>query len=350
MKKVMSVFLAFVLCLTITLPVFAAEVSDVDARIAQMEQTYNIRIIYDRSRDGTPAIGTGALATLDMVLTAITPEVVREVSAFVEQRTGNRLTYNFTYVYNLDAQLEYGFTALGAFIERTGQIEIFLPYNASGTFSSGESPLTMAHEFGHALKMLVRARYGAAALEAEWTALNGPHRYTPYRATGVFDTRTFFSEYSSDSFDEDFAETFAHAVIRNRAGLGFSHLMTHNGSRTNLGRKVDHLTHVLSRSLTNSSRLVANINHNATNVPVSITFHGINLQGTRLQYIGRTHPRFVLNGMLGGIDERAVTSQWVFEIGGWYVETFSGRNYLLFPGGYAHLLARPLNLTAQNAA
>lgn len=348
MRKGLSLLLAVLLCFAVAVPAMAADNSAVDARISELSQKYNIGIRYDTDSDGTACIGTGTLHTLEKSLESITSSVVWQVSEHIRQKTGSRLTYYFTYQHNIDIPLEEGTAAQGVFNADTGVIRIFMPSSSKGTYFSGDNPLTMVHEFGHALQELIFDKYGQAKLKSEWAALNGGNSYTgSFAGTGSYSSTTFISEYASKSFDEDFAETFAHAVVRNRAGLGFYHLLQKDGIKTSLGKKMDYLMGLLPKCLDNGATLAANLGK-AYTTPIYVDYMGQRLTGVHMQYIGYSYPRYVLRGIMASseINDEISTSTWVYEIGGWYVASTSGRYYLVFPGGVVRQQVAALPIAA----
>ena len=347
MKRIIGAMLALILCLGMSLPALAADNSAVDAKIQVLEQTYNITVQYEKDPDGSPSIGTGTLHILQHVLEQITPDVVRQVSAFVKEKTGRNLTYSFVYKDHYDFGLPSSVEAHGVFYEELGLIEILLPSSSAGTYSSGDNPLAIAHEFGHALEWVVRSRYGQQKLMAEWQAFNGGASYSAFDGKGSYDTTTFVSLYATSGYSEDFAETFAHAVVRDKAGLGFYNLLVQNGVKTPLGKKVDYLISLLPQCLNNTQGLTAQLQKVYT-TPIYVEFQNQRLSGAYLQYMGYAYPRYVLRGIMSSpeINEEIATSQWSTEIGGWYVVSTTGNHYLVFPGGVVRRQAASLQIAA----
>ncbi len=347
MKQIVSVILALALCVGFSLPALAADNSAVDAKIMEIEKKYDIHIKYETDPDGSASIGTGTLHTLDLVLDKITPGIVKQVSAYVKEKTGHKLTYSFTYEGKLDLDLPSNVGVHGVFYEETGLIEIFLPSSSSGTYSSGDNPLAMAHEFGHALEWLCRSKYGAQKLSSEWQALGGGAAYNVFDGRGSYSTTTFVSLYASSSYEEDFAETFAHSVVRDKAGLGFYHLLSKDGVKTALGKKVDYLAALLPKCLQNADGLSAHLKKVYT-TPVYREFQNQRLTGSHMQYIGYSYPRYVLRGIMNSpeVSDEIATSRWVSEIGGWYVVSTTNRYYLVYPGGVVRQQPAALNIAA----
>jgi hypothetical protein len=346
-KQVISAMLALVLCLGFSLPVMAADNSGVDAKIQVLEQKYDIAIQYEKDPDGSACIGTGTLHTLDHVLEKITPGIVKQVSAHVREKTGRKLTYSFVYKDHFNFALPSNVEAHGVFYEERGLIEILLPSSSAGTYSSGDNPLALAHEFGHALEWVCRSRYGEEKLASEWKALNGGAVYSAFDGRGSYSNTTFVSLYASSSYHEDFAETFAHCVVRDRAGLGFYHLLTKDGVKTALGKKVDYLAALLPQCLQNAQELSAHLQKVYT-TPIYRDFQNQRLTGVHMQYMGYSYPRYVLRGIMHSpeINEEIASSHWFIEIGGWYVVSTTGRHYLVYPGGVVRQQATALNTAA----
>lgn len=345
MKRLASVILALILCLGLALPAAAADNSAVDAKIVELQKKYDLVIQYDKDSDGSASIGTGTLHTLDTQLAKVTPEVVKQVSAFVQRQTGRKLTYSFTYSFNLPIDLPANVEAHGVFHEDRGVIEIFLPSSSRDTYSSGDNPLAMVHEFAHALEWFCRAQYGDK-LQSEWTALNAGAAYSSsFDGTGGYKTNTFISLYAATSYDEDFAETFAHAIIRDRAGLGFYNLLSTDGVKTPLGKKVDYLIALLPRCLQSSATITANL-QKAYTTSIYKDFQGQRLTGIHMQYMGLSYPRYVLKGIMSApeVNDGIASSTWVYEIGGWYVVSTSGKYYLVYPGGVVRQQSGPLTV------
>jgi hypothetical protein len=89
---------------------------------------------------------------------------------------------------------------------------------------------------------------------------------------------------------------------------------------------------LVERYITNNTAALANARR-VYNTPRHLTFAGVNWSGKSLMYIGFNEP----NGVFAAIEEHlGVTTQasrWISQLGGWYIECVSGRNFYAFPGG-----------------
>lgn len=339
--KRLSLFLAILLALLGACPAWAAE--DKNAKVEEkrlaLEQKYNIVIRYDVDQDGTAAIGTGDLATLDVALSPVTAAVVRQVSSYYEQKLGSKLTFAFQYTryHQPDANVEI----LASFNTETADIELYIPSSSAGTFTTGASPITILHEFAHAYYFMFADKYGKSNMEKEWVAINGGVAYNEGFLAYAYNKVTFMSSYGATSLEEDFAEIFSHAFLRHREGQGFSHRLMNGDRLTALGKKVAFIEKMLPMYLTDTGTAVANLHRIYTN-PINLYYQGIKLSGEQLEYVGCTYPRYVLNGILGYYGLKQESNRWIFEIGGWEVKATDGQYYLVFPGGYCQRLGQPL--------
>ncbi|MCL2579176.1 MAG: hypothetical protein FWE32_04000 [Oscillospiraceae bacterium] len=311
----------------------------VEERRAEIEQRYGIRIRYDVDHDGTAAIGTGALNTLDVVLGYITPGVVRQLSDYWEARTGQRIQFSFVYSPFQRYASIIGGEVLGSFNPGSAVIELYIPSFGADVFISGESPLTILHELGHAFHFMAMDHFGEDEMRELWEAFNGDDfEYTTNIESSDFDPFVFVSEYSQYSFEEDFAETFAHAFIRHKPGQGFANYLTlPEGGLSALGRKVNFIERLLPLYLDDTEQMVANYRR-VWQTPVVLEHSGLRLLGAHTQYIGFTHPRFVLTSLAGKLGLEMESNVWVSEIGGWIVIDTNGMRYAVFPGGIAFIL------------
>ena len=355
MKKFCSLLLAVLLMFGLALPAqasagevfqredfeYAAQAGFnfwLELRRIELEQRFDIRIRYDVDMDGRAAIGTGALATLGTVLGYLTPGVVRQLSEYWEERTGNQLTFAFVYSPFQNYAPAIGGEVLGAFHPCTALIELYIPAFGSYVFISGESPLTILHELGHAFHSMAADLHGEDRLRAEWTVLNGSASYTSDRAASRHDPFTFVSRYAAFSYEEDFAEVFAHAFVRHKAGQGFSHyLRLPDGGLSPLGRKVEFLEELLALYFDDYRQMVENFRRVWT-APAVLDLGGLVLSGSYTQYMGFTHPRFVLRSLAGKLGIELAHYRWVPRIGGWIVTSTDGGRYVIFPGSVAFIL------------
>ena len=357
--KILAFILAFVIALSLALPAQAAVGSntqtgaarhtyrtaaaaglnaDVEARRLEIEQRFGIHIRYDVDHDGAASIGTGALHTLDTVLGYLTPGVVRELSDYWEKRNGRRITVSFVYSpFQIHAAV-IGGEVLGSFNPGNSVIELYIPSFGENVFISGESPLTILHEFGHAFHFMAMDLFGEEELQTQWEALNNGIPYTSNIDSEEYDSFTFVSVYSLFSYEEDFAEVFAHAFVRHKAGQGFSNYLTlPGGGLSPLGRKVNLIERLLPLYFSQPEQMVANFRR-VWSAPTYLEHSGMRLSGAHTQYIGFSHPRFVLASLVGKLGVEMESNVWVSEIGGWIVTDFDGQRYAIFPGGVAFVL------------
>lgn len=313
----------------------APQNADVEAKRLTLEQKYGVNIRYDVDPDGTASIGTGSLATLDKTLEQITPQVVSQVSAHYQKTRGKALTFSF--VYSPFQQMGFGFDVLGSFEYATATIELYIPSYGRDVAMTGDGPLTIAHEFGHAFHAMAAPQYGEQQLEREWLACNGGVPYNgPYFVPDYNET-AFASSYGATNYDEDFAELFAHLFVRGKDGMGMGALLQRGGQSTALGKKAALVEKLLGLYIGNAQTAAANLRKVYAAAP-TVTYKGVVLGGESLQFMGCAYPRYILRSLLYEIGLEAQQSTWVYEIGGWEVASAHG-TYLVFPGGEWHRLS-----------
>lgn len=234
---------------------------------------------------------------------------------------------------------------LGHFDKDKSIIELYLPSSSKGTFTTGENPITIVHEFAHAFYEMFCDSYGVEKIKKEWTALNRDVKYNEGYLAYAFNRVTFISSYAATSVEEDFADTFAHAFVRHKDGQGLSHRLLTGDQKTALGDKVDYIDSMLPKYLANTDLARSNLRR-IFDVDVFLYYQEIRLSGEKLQFMGCSYPRYVLNGILSTMKIKAKNREWLSDIGGWQVSDNAGKCYLIFPGGAMYMLEQPLNAAA----
>ena len=310
------------------LPAAGAEVS-VPEYAALLEKKYGITITYDVN-NGKPAITNNSLQTLDKSLSNMTDTLVRQVSAYYEQRNGRKL--DVTYITSYDTYVLGGAILQAAFEERTSRIYIFVPSHGGKAILSGESPVAFVHEFGHAFHMMAQRVYGRDKMLGEWSAFNKGHRYNQRMAHANPDDTVFVSAYSIYSFEEDFAEVFAHTFVRNAPGTGFKHKLSHNSAPTGLGQKVAYMEQMIKLVLKDTDKAIGNFRR-IYETPTSVKYEGLTFSGEHLQYSGYPQPRNILSGILAELGRKSQKSTWIRSLGAWRVIDQNNEMLYIFPGG-----------------
>ena len=344
-KRIISVVMALVLLWSCFTPAFAAggQNDAVDAYIVKLEEKYGVKITYDTDPSGRASIGTGNLTTLDRALLNVTPQMVKQVSAYYKNTLGKPLSFAFRYspFNDLDVNVEI----LGSFNKQEALIELYMPSSSKGTFITGDSPITILHEFGHAYYNMFVSYYGEAKMEKEWTILNDGVRYNPGYMMYAYNKVAFMSSYGATSLGEDFAELFSHAFLRHNDGQGFSHRLATNSQKTSLGKKLAFIETMLPMYLKDTDAAVKNLRR-VYSAEIFVYYDDVRVGGEHLQYAGYAYPRYVLNGLLSEYGIKAKETHWIKEIGGWYVIDSANGYYLIFPGGYAQQLKYPVTVPA----
>ncbi len=312
-----------------------AATAELEAMRLALEQKYYIDIRYDVDSDRSPSIGTGSLHVLDTTLSLITPEVVSQVSYYFEQLFGKRMC--FAFVYSPYQEMGgYNFDVLGSFEQSSGLIELYLPAYSRDVAMTGDSPLTIAHEFGHAFYRVfddLHGRdYGVDAFENGWLSLNAGLSYNGNDDTKGYNPGVFMSAYGATTPAEDFAEVFSHSFVRHKAGMGIGNLLIRaDGTFSPLGTKVNYIEKALPMYLQNTEQAIANMRRVYTATD-EIVYEGVKLSGEYLQFSGCSYPRYILNSLLYVKKIQAETTEWIIDIGGWRVTGPQG-TFFVFPGG-----------------
>lgn len=336
MKRFLTVLMALTMAICITpLTAFAAEsVAEKNAAIArkeaEIEAKYGINIEYPTDSNGLAIVTQNSLITLDDSLNNVTAGVVRQVSSYYAEKNGKKLTFSYVRDPSYGSGNE---VVLAGFDSERSLIELYIPRSNTGTLATGENPITIVHEFGHAFHFMYTDKYGMDKMRSEWTAYNGGAAYKPANIVDNPNTKVFVTGYAATMFEEDVAETFAHVFVRNQAGQGFSNLLTSNGAQTGLGKKVAYVEKMLTAYLQDTATAVANYRR-IYSTPVSVNYQGMRLSGEHLQFMGYPQPRYVLGGTLSGLGRERSEAIWMRSIGGWYVKDTAGDELIIFPGGW----------------
>lgn len=309
----------------------AASNSDVAQKKAELESKYGITIQYPISSGGKEAVTVNSLITLDMALENVTPAIVRQVSRYYQEKTGARLTIS----YRRDSSKLY----LGGWLDPAGfdpdqaLIVLYLPESTSDVVNmTGENPITIVHEFGHAIHLMLCDLHGYDKMLREWSSYNNGIAYNPNHGVDSPDPTVFLSGYASSMFEEDAAITFGNALIRNRAGLGMTKYLVSNGGYTGLGKKIIYWQNLLQEYLSDTDQIVANLNKTFSTA-TSMSYQGRSFSGDYLQYMGYPQPRYILNGTLKSLGKQSESAIWLRSLGGWYVREPNGGEIIVFPGG-----------------
>lgn len=339
-RKLFAVLTAVTLCFSMYIPVMAAEgtnsagqsTQSISGLKTEMEQKYSIQIRYPKDDNGEARISAESLLTLDMALMNATPAVVRQISRYYSNNTGSALTFSFVY-HDMDvSQAERGLILAG-FDPSLALIEIYLPINNSRAYVSGENPVTILHEFGHAVQiMMTGSTESQSQIEIEWKKLNGKLSYGVNSMTENVNPRVFVSAYASSAFAEDFAETFALALCGGRDGLGLMNQLYKDGQQTRLATKLNDIIQRIPNHFSNSQELVANLQKAFTSSTV-YQFEGISFSGGYLQYRGYPQPKNIYRGLVAALELSVDEATWVRDLGAWRVTDTNGKEFFLFPGG-----------------
>ncbi len=335
MRRIIALIAAaLLLCGSLVFPAFAADPESqisVEERARELSGKYGIDITFPKLGDGAPAITSNNLETLDLAFSNLGTEMVRQVSEYYERRGGSRL--KIEYVLASDSYQMRGGVLMAAFEHASARILIFLPKSSGRAIISGENPIALVHEFGHAFYIMCgELGDNNASLRREWSRMNGGYIYDPYINFINPDETVFVSGYATTSFVEDYAETFGHAFARSQDGVGFAERLSSNGQVTALGNKLALIEEMINTYIDRPEKAVANFRR-VYSARSKLDFEGGTFSGEHLQYIGYPQPRNVLNGILSqmGFDEPDAAT-WVRKLGAWRI-TEDDKQYFIFPGG-----------------
>jgi hypothetical protein len=336
MKRLAALLLAACLCLTLNTPVLAAESPSregaaIVAMDAELEKKYGMDITYPSRTDGSPAITMNNLETLDRAFSNMGGPMVREVSAYYHRRNGTRL--RIEYVFSGTSYEVPGGVLMAAFEHPHARITVFLPRASGQAIISGENPIALVHEFGHAFHIMCHELRGGdgGGMRPDWIKINKGFVYDPALNFHNPDENVFVSGYAASSFEEDFAETFGHAFARNTAGTGFAARLVKNGYMTPLGEKIEYIRAMLETHIRNHVEALNNFDRVYDTLD-SFVFEGNKFSGEYLQYMGYPQPRNILSGILNQLKIESTGATWVRNLGAWRVNSGS-RQYFIFPGG-----------------
>lgn len=298
--------------------------------VKALESKYGISIKYPKKKNGEAMITMNNIETLDRAFSTMTPEVVKQVSSYYEKKNGRKIEVEY-YFSNSDYSYNGG-VLMAAFQPRTSNIFVFLPSQAGRAIISGENPIALVHEMGHAFHLMCMDLYGEQQMRSEWATFNGNQKYNNNGLNEHFSKTVFISSYATTKYEEDFAETFGHLFVRTAAGTGFRTQLTKNSEATGLGRKVKYIEKLLNTYIKNSGQAVENLRR-IYNTPTDLAFEGLVFYGETLQYIGYPQPKNILKGILNGLNIDSQKSTWVRALGAWRVIDTNGDMYYIFPGG-----------------
>lgn len=311
---------------------------EVEELAQALEDVYGITILYptmtaEDSRQ-LATIFPETLRTLDQALATVTPGLVRKVSAYYYNLNGRRLTFEYV---NADMRGPYGEkhqpeVQVGGFHRYTSRVRLYIPDLEEQGIATGDNPLTIVHEFAHAFHYMLTDRYGYVSMEKRWLELMEGHSFAPE----TVDQTVFITQYASTTYDEDFAETFAHAFVCNRPGLGISNrLYWQEGTNTKttpLGEKVAYIERMLRITMPNNLEMLDHYRL-VYSTSVSTGAAGLRLSGPHLLFINMPEPRLIPLTLLNNLHVNEKHTVWFPSLGGWYCKDQNGSHLVLFPEG-----------------
>lgn len=349
MKKLLSVLIAIVFVISMSVTgVYAADSTaaektsssekadsaDANGKIAssakKLESKYGISIKYPKKKNGDAMISMNNIETLDLAFSTMTPEVVKQISSYYEKKNGRKIQIEY---YFSDSDYNYnGGILMAAFEPRTSKVYVFLPSQAGRAIISGENPIAIVHEMGHAFHLMCMDLYGKEQMKTEWMKFNGNQRYNSSGLNANFNKTVFISSYATTKYEEDFAETFGHLFVRSTAGTGFRTQLSKDSKTTGLGKKVNYIEKLIGTYMKNPANAIENLRR-IYDTPTELAFEGIVFYGETLQYIGYPQPKNILKGILNGYGITSKKSTWVRKLGAWRIVDTNGDMYFIFPGG-----------------
>ncbi|WRS26260.1 hypothetical protein U6B65_07815 [Oscillospiraceae bacterium MB08-C2-2] len=334
-RKCTVPFLIVILMLSLSVSAFADSSSDVWERTSQLEQKYGIFIEYpfvtNSQGQEVPGITLAQLNTLDKALEYVTPQAVREISAYYQQRNNHRLTFAYGFSSASMIGEDGGITQAGFELE-SSRIELYIPYGGQSGEMAGDTPVTILHELGHAFQFMCTDRYGYDQLEAQWKSVSSGFSYGNIASYESPDKTAYVSGYAATSFPEDFAETFAYGFVSNRDGMGLKQYLSKDGAVSPVSKKLENVRWLLTQYISDYTAAEANFLR-CISASSALSYEGARISGVYLQYIGFSEPRYK---PLDTIGELGLSSDltWVSQAGGWQGKLSNGENVLVFPSGH----------------
>lgn len=337
MKRILLLVMTAFLVLQMPFAAMAADEQTIEQsnaaiaeKAAELEGKYGVGIVYKTNNNGQATITMNSLDTLDRALENVTPVVVKQVSSYYKKVNGQRIT--FSYVRSSSNLTGSAEAVLAGFDNTTSLIELYIPGSSADVIATGENPISIVHEFGHAFHFMCADLYGSAKLKTDWMQFNGKIDYHPLNIQENPNSRVFVTGYAATMYEEDVAETFAHAFVRNQAGLGFKNKLSTDGKQTALGKKVAFVENLIATYVNEPEQALENYRQIYTTA-TAINYQGMRFSGDYLQYMGYPQPRYILSGTLSSLEKNKDQAIWLRVIGGWYVREKNGNEIIIFPGG-----------------
>ena len=293
-----------------------------------LEKKYGISITYPQSEGKKAGINLATLNNLDKSLEYVTPEITKQLSQFLLDTNGKKLTIKFSHSPHF---LTPEPSPLASFTPATSVIELFSPRSSNKKYSStGVAPTMIIHEIGHVYHEFLISKLGSAKLKNEWQSFNGSAKY----ASSKFNKNVFISEYGATTYNEDFAETFARMFVCDRAGYSIAKSLksTSKGPGA-IAQKVAYLENLIAKYSPNAETALKNIKA-VYKTPEKTEYKDLLISGSSVEYIGFSEPMGIFNAIKANkLPFDVKSKKWDKTIGGWTVTATSGKKYLVFPGG-----------------